>query len=62
MLTVQKTEPAKQPDKKPPTREFPRTEKKNKGFLDVLIKVATDFEDCPEKQGRGAALRGDGLA
>ncbi len=42
MLKVHKTEPAKQPDKKPPTREIPRTEKKNKGFLDELLRVATE--------------------
>lgn len=42
MLKVHKTEPAKQPDKKPPTREIPRTEKKNKGFLDELLKVAKE--------------------
>lgn len=42
MLTVQKIEPAKQPGKKPPTREIPRTEKKNKGFLDELLRVAEE--------------------
>lgn len=40
MLKVHKTEPAKQPGKKPPTREIPRTEKKNPGFFDELVKVA----------------------
>ena len=42
MLTVHKTEPAKQPDKKPPTREFPRTEKKSKGFREILLQVAEE--------------------
>ena len=42
MLKVHKTEPAKQPDKKPPTREIPRTEKKNKGFFDELLRVAAE--------------------
>lgn len=42
MLIVEKIEPAKQPDKKPPTREIPRTEKKNKGFLDELLRVAAE--------------------
>jgi hypothetical protein len=47
MLIVEKIEPAKQPGKKPPTREVPRTEKKNKGFLDELLRVA---EERTEKQ------------
>lgn len=42
MLRVRKIEPAKQPGKKPPTREIPRTEKKNKGFFEELLRVAEE--------------------
>lgn len=40
MLTkVQQVGPAKGTDKKPPTREISRTEKKSKGFLKVLVET-----------------------
>lgn len=36
---VQQASSAKETDKKPRMRENPRTEKKNKGFLNVLVEV-----------------------